>query len=399
MLQSIRNFAKGKLSKVLLVVLIIPFVLWGMGDVFRGGSQSTIATLNKKKISITDYINHFNSLNVNREFIIKNPETKIFEEALNKLVSGKVLVEEAKKIGIVVTEKSLSQIIKNDPTFLDNDKFSRTKYEKFLIERSISAVKFEKILKEETIKKLFVQLVMDGINSPKFLVENTYNVFNQEKKLEFINLDKIYKKNFSDEDINNFYLEKKDNFLQEFKKQRENASKSFKNVARGSGVRRQARTGPLGRPAGSEAARARAPCRSSPTVAPRALACAAAARPPRCTAAQADMLAPGGEGRRLQSLLEAKAASSSPSNYTSEWWERYGYHSARETLLPQVKAAVEDAILSALIGDNISKVDKESWHGMLNRSGRPRGGRLSRHTAHWSPASAFASAGVRRLHA
>ena len=59
---------------------------------------------------------------------------------------------------------------------------------------------------------------MDGINSPKFLVENTYNVFNQEKKLEFINLDKIYKKNFSDEDINNFYLEKKDNFLQEFKK-------------------------------------------------------------------------------------------------------------------------------------------------------------------------------------
>ena len=218
MLQSIRNFTKGKLSKVLLVILIIPFVLWGMGDVFRGGSQSTIATLNKEKISITDYIDHFNSLNVNREFIIKNPETKIFEQALNKLVSGKVLVEEAKKIGIVITEKSLSQIIKNDPEFLDNDKFSRTKYEKFLIERNISAVEFEKILKDETLKKLFVQLVTDGINSPKFLVENTYNVFNQEKKLEFINLDKIYKKNFSDEDINNFYLEKKDNFLQEFKK-------------------------------------------------------------------------------------------------------------------------------------------------------------------------------------
>ena len=218
MLQSIRNFAKGKLSKVLLVVLIIPFVLWGMGDVFRGGSQSTIATLNDKKISITDYINHFNSLNVNREFIINNPETKIFEEALNKLVSGKVLVEEAKRMGIVITEKSLSQIIKSDPNFSDNDKFSRTKYEKFLIERNIGAVEFEKILKEETTKKLFVQLIMDGINSPKFLVENTYNISNQEKKLEFINLDKIYKKNFSEEDINAFYLEKKDNFLQEFKK-------------------------------------------------------------------------------------------------------------------------------------------------------------------------------------
>ena len=41
------------------------------------------------------------------------------------------------------------------------------------------------------------------------------------------------------------------------------------------------------------AAHARALCRCSPPVAPRALACAAAARPPRRTAAQADMLAPG----------------------------------------------------------------------------------------------------------
>ena len=97
MLQSIRNFSKGKLSKVLLVVLIIPFVLWGMGDVFRGGSQSTIATLNKKKISITDYINHFNSLNVNRKFIINNPETKIFEQALNKLVVAKCLWKKQKR--------------------------------------------------------------------------------------------------------------------------------------------------------------------------------------------------------------------------------------------------------------------------------------------------------------
>ena len=40
-------------------------------------------------------------------------------------------------------------------------------------------------------------------------------------------------------------------------------------------------------------ARARALCRCSPPVAPRALACAAAARPPRRTNAHADMLAPG----------------------------------------------------------------------------------------------------------
>ena len=37
----------------------------------------------------------------------------------------------------------------------------------------------------------------------------------------------------------------------------------------------------------------------------------------------------------------------------------------RETLLPQVRALVDDALLSALVGDNISKVDRDSWRDMM----------------------------------
>ena len=42
----------------------IPFVFWGMGDVFRGGNQKTIVKIDKEKISIkefTDYINNYSS--------------------------------------------------------------------------------------------------------------------------------------------------------------------------------------------------------------------------------------------------------------------------------------------------------------------------------------------------
>ena len=217
MLQSIRDFTKGKLGKVLLGILIIPFVLWGMGNVFSGGSQNTIATLNGKKISISDYINYFNSLNVNREFIINNPETKIFEEALSGFISSQVLIEEANEIGIVISEKGLAKIIQNDPKFIQNGKFSRTKYEKFLLENNVTAVQFEKKLKEETIKKLFFEFITGGLNSPKFLVEYAYNSENQERKVEFLNLDKTYQNNFSDEELKKFYLENQENFLQEFR--------------------------------------------------------------------------------------------------------------------------------------------------------------------------------------
>jgi len=45
MLNSFRNFTKSFWAKILLVIIIIPFVFWGMGGVFSGGSQNTLAKL------------------------------------------------------------------------------------------------------------------------------------------------------------------------------------------------------------------------------------------------------------------------------------------------------------------------------------------------------------------
>ena len=38
MLNNIRNFSKTWFAKILLVIIIIPFVFWGMGGVFSGGN-------------------------------------------------------------------------------------------------------------------------------------------------------------------------------------------------------------------------------------------------------------------------------------------------------------------------------------------------------------------------
>ena len=42
--------------------------------------------------------------------------------------------------------------------FMKNDKFSRVKYEKFLIERNITATYFEKMYSEQETKRIFFSL-------------------------------------------------------------------------------------------------------------------------------------------------------------------------------------------------------------------------------------------------
>ena len=51
--------SKGKLSKsffikLLVGIIILPFVFWGMGDVFRGGNQNVVATVESEKIVSLD---------------------------------------------------------------------------------------------------------------------------------------------------------------------------------------------------------------------------------------------------------------------------------------------------------------------------------------------------------
>ena len=46
MLSSIRKFSKTIPAKILLVIMIVPFILWGMGGVFNSGNANNIAKLN-----------------------------------------------------------------------------------------------------------------------------------------------------------------------------------------------------------------------------------------------------------------------------------------------------------------------------------------------------------------
>ena len=67
MLTSIRKITTSFLAKVLIVIIILPFLFWGMGDVFRGGNQNILATIDSEKISAQRFVEYVNRLGLNEE--------------------------------------------------------------------------------------------------------------------------------------------------------------------------------------------------------------------------------------------------------------------------------------------------------------------------------------------
>ena len=195
MLNNIRNFSKTWFAKILLVIIVIPFVFWGMGGVFSGGNTNNIAKINNQSISTQDFMNHLNSSRITLETIKDNLNNNILEEILSELISKKMIQLEEQDLNLIISDKILKKRIKENENFLDeNKKFSRTKYEKFLLSSNITAVDFETKFRNTELKKNLFSYIVGGIKSPTFLSNNTFKEQNKKLSLQYINLENVYKK-------------------------------------------------------------------------------------------------------------------------------------------------------------------------------------------------------------
>ena len=51
MFASIRKFSKSIFAKIFIAIIALPFIMWGMGDVFRSGKQNVLLEINEEKIN------------------------------------------------------------------------------------------------------------------------------------------------------------------------------------------------------------------------------------------------------------------------------------------------------------------------------------------------------------
>jgi peptidyl-prolyl cis-trans isomerase D len=218
MATSIGKLSKSFFIKLLVGIIILPFVFWGMGDVFRGGNQNVIASIDSKKVSTQEFMNYLNRLNLNEEQIKNLPKTDLVEKVLSEYIGRKVMALEIERSGITINDNSLRNIIRNDKLFFKNDKFSRTEYEKFLLKSNVTAPMFEQNIVEQESRRQFLSFLAGGITIPDILVENEFKKENQIKTIKYIDLEQYHSsKKPSQKKIKELYDKNKNLFIEEFK--------------------------------------------------------------------------------------------------------------------------------------------------------------------------------------
>jgi len=213
MISNLRNFAKTKIAKVLMVIIIIPFVFWGMGGVFSTGGTNSVAKINNYNISTQDLSDHFNYARLGLDTIKQNIDKNVIEEALGNLISNTLIQMEIENLNIYISDEILIKKIKKNKAFLDDqNKFSRTKYEKFLLLNNMTAPDFENRLKRQELQNNLFTYINGGIKSPFFIINKTFKEQTKKLDIAFINLINVYKKkeSFSSDEIQTYINDNKD---------------------------------------------------------------------------------------------------------------------------------------------------------------------------------------------
>jgi peptidyl-prolyl cis-trans isomerase D len=162
MLSSLRKFSETLTAKIFIALIALSFVFWGINDFYKSSYNNAIAEINGDEISFNEFTKEYSKIIRNNNIQSQKLaiEKNIHIIAISNIVSEKLLKFHAKNLGILIDDTVIAIEIKNNNEFKEKEIFSRTKYEKFLLERNINS----KILEEQIDRNLKRKIITNSFN-------------------------------------------------------------------------------------------------------------------------------------------------------------------------------------------------------------------------------------------
>ncbi len=131
MLNTIREKTQGIIATFILVLLVIPFALWGINSYFEGGTSINVAKVDGKEISKQAYQDALERYRGRVE--PARYESSAFKElVLSGLIDQTLLLQDVSDAGYRVSDPQLTRLVHQIPVFQRNGRFDLTLFRQFL---------------------------------------------------------------------------------------------------------------------------------------------------------------------------------------------------------------------------------------------------------------------------
>ena len=224
MLDVLRKRKRSWIIIFLLGLIIVVFIAFYGGNKFRDASSQDIAEVNGEVITQREFALHYQRALERYRDLLKGSLTPELEKNLNirgtlleELIQKKLVLQEARQLGLAANDEDLMTAIAQVPDFQVNGRFNKERYLQLLRANRISPGQFEDEQREQlTIQRLY-SMLLDAVHVTEAEVRDRYRFEQGKINLYFIRLpinNYLSEVKLSEDEIKNFY-ERNKAFLKE----------------------------------------------------------------------------------------------------------------------------------------------------------------------------------------
>ncbi len=195
MLSALRTAAGTWVAKLLLLLLVISFAVWGIsGQIATGIGGNSVVTAGGTTVSPIEYrLAYDRQLSVlSQQFGTRLTREQaralgIEDQVLAQLVAGAVLDEQADELGLGLSRDKLADLTMSDPAFQGPDgRFSRQQFEYVLRQVGMRPEDYLTNRAQVAIRQQIVEAVSDGLTAPDTFLRAVALYRGEDRTVEFI---------------------------------------------------------------------------------------------------------------------------------------------------------------------------------------------------------------------
>ncbi len=226
MMDNLRAAANHVALKIILALIILSFILTGVGNYLIGGSGDYAAKVNGQEIGraqLEEAVQNqrsrlqqqlgdqFSALAGSEGYM-----QQLRQESLNNLIDVTLLDQYSKKLGITVSDQQIKDAILATPQFQTDGRFDNAKYLQSIQGMGYSADNFAKLMKQQLVSQQLAQ----AFGTSDFILpvetKTMSELLLQERDVRTVTLDTAAlaaKQQVSDSEAQAFYDQNKNNFV------------------------------------------------------------------------------------------------------------------------------------------------------------------------------------------
>lgn len=187
MLTKIREKTQGTFAWIILILICVPFALWGIQNYTDGGQENAVVIVGDKEFGQTE-VNQAYAQFKQQYSEVQIAEEILKQQAVEKLIRDELLLQHVNDENLAISDEAVRQFIASLQYFQRDGRFDKKQYETMLGAQGMSSAQFISRIRKALLMEQYQKAVTETSFVSNQDIERFFKIQNQTRDIEYLTI-------------------------------------------------------------------------------------------------------------------------------------------------------------------------------------------------------------------